>query len=178
MKTFITSIAALSLSVVLFAACSGGEKPAEPTAAPMPAATPTAAPVAASPVASPAAAAPAEAPADPGAAAPTGDKKDEKTVASAPKNADMKAAVSLAAQGDKARALASEIRGLTEELRKLAGDIDAQSAAVMVTKAPAAIEATEKLIASFKEKSQALDAKSKNLKSLIADMDAELAKVK
>lgn len=175
MKTFITSIAALSLSVVLFAACSGGEKPAEPTAAPMPAATPTAAPMAASPVASPAAAAPVEAPADPAAAAPSGDTK---TVASAPKSADKKAAVSLAAQGDKARALASEIRGLTEELRKLAGDIDAQSAAVMVTKAPAAIEATEKLIASFKEKSQALDAKSKNLKSLIADMDAELAKVK
>lgn len=185
MKTFISSIATISLSVALLTAC-GGEK-TEPAPAEQPAATaapaaPTAAAAAASmaPAADPNAAAPAAdaaAPAADAAAPAATDKKAETKVASAA-SSEKKTVLSLNAQGDKARALAAEIRTLTEEIRKLSGELDANATAMIAAKQPAVIEATEKSLAALKEKAQTLDARSKNLKSLIAEMNGEVDKLK
>ncbi|MFM7199729.1 MAG: hypothetical protein ACKO6N_02970 [Myxococcota bacterium] len=191
MKTFISSIATISLSVALLTAC-GGEK-TEPAPAEQPAAT--AAPAAPTAAAAPAAAASMAPAADPNAAAPAADapapaadaaapaapaatnKKAETKVASAA-SSEKKTVLSLNAQGDKARALAAEIRTLTEEIRKLSGELDANATAMIAAKQPAVIEATEKSLAALKEKAQTLDARSKNLKSLIAEMNGEVDKLK
>lgn len=188
MKTFISSMTTLSLSVVLLTAC-GGEK-TEPAPAEQPAATaapaaPTAAAAAASmaPAADPNAAAPAAdanaaAPAADANAAPAGTEKKAETKVASAASAEKKTVISLSAQGDKARALAAEIRTLTEEIRKLSGEMDANATAMIAAKQPAVIEATEKSLAALKEKAQTLDARSKNLKALIAEMNGEVDKLK
>lgn len=182
MKKILTSVAALSLGLALIA-CGEKAQPT-PTAAPVPAATEKpAAPAEATPAAAAATAAAAPAEGKPAEGAAAGDTKaatetkpagDTKAAAPAKKSP----VVSLGAQGDRARALAGEVRALTEEIRKLATEIDTRATAAAAAKLPSAGPEMEGLVNQFKEKVQTLDAKSKNLKTLMGEMDEQVGKLK
>lgn len=182
MKKILTSVAALSLGLALIACGEKAPQPT-PTAAPVPAATEKpAAPAEATPAAAAATAAAAPADAKPAEGAAAGDTKageakpagDAKAAAPAKKSP----VVSLAAQGDRARALAGEVRALTEEIRKLATEIDTRATGAAAAKLPTAGPEMEGLVNQFKEKVQTLDAKSKNLKTLMGEMDEQVGKLK